>query len=228
VTQTSVRPTPDEHDEALGGLRERKKRMMRQQLSDTATRLFMEHGFDAVRVADVAEECGVSAATVFNYFQTKEALVLDRLEETMASLPNGLAAPGLTPIEAALDMLAHELMHMTDLLASQADPRHAADAVLRFGDLIRDTPSLRAYQSDKMDQFVAVTAGILANRAGLRPDDPEPQIAARALLGLWHVQAQSLRKHLAATPSDRIHREVTADVRRAAHLIGVGLNSLGE
>ncbi len=40
------------------GLRERKKRLMRQQLSDTATQLFMERGFDAVRVAEVAQACG--------------------------------------------------------------------------------------------------------------------------------------------------------------------------
>jgi AcrR family transcriptional regulator len=98
---------------------------MRQQLTDTATRLFMERGFDAVRVADVAEQCGVSEATVFNYFQTKEALVLDRLEATMASLPAGLASPDLTPIAAALRMLAFELGHMTDLLASRDDPRSA-------------------------------------------------------------------------------------------------------
>jgi len=186
----------------------------------------MEQGFEAVRVADVAEACGVSEATVFNHFSTKEALVLDRLEATMASLPAGLASPGLTPIEAALRMLADELVHMTDLLASRDDPRGAAKEVLRFGDLIRATPSLRAYQSDMMDQFVSVAADILAARAGLSPDDPEPQIAARALLGLWHVQAQSLRKHLAATPLDRIHQEVIADVRRAAHVIGVGLDSL--
>jgi AcrR family transcriptional regulator len=200
---------------------------MRQQLSDTATRLFMEHGFDAVRVADVAAECGVSEATVFNYFTTKEALVLDRLETTMASLPAGFAPPGLAPLEAALGMLDEELGHMTDLLASREDPRGAAKEMLRFGDLIRATPSLRAYQSDMMDQFVAVAAGILADRNGLSPDDPEPQIAARALLGLWHVQAQSLRKHLATTPLTRIHREVTADVHRAARIIGEGLNSLG-
>ena len=41
------------------GLRERKKRLMRQQLSDTATQMFMERGFDAVRVAEIAEACGV-------------------------------------------------------------------------------------------------------------------------------------------------------------------------
>ena len=227
VTKQAARPAAESTDTPGGGLRERKKRMMRKQLSDTATRLFIEHGFDAVRVADVADECGVSPATVFNYFQTKEALVLDRLEETMASLPTGLAAPGLTPLEAAQQMLAQELDYMTDLLATRDDPPSAAKAMLRFGDLIRSTPSLRAHQSDMMDQFVSVAAGILASRAGLNVDDPEPQIAARALLGLWHVQAQSLRKHLAATTPDRIQEEVTADVRRAAHLIGIGLDSLG-
>jgi AcrR family transcriptional regulator len=227
VIQTSERSAAERTDRPGDGLRERKKRIMRQQLSDTATRLFMEHGFDAVRVTDVAEECGVSEATVFNYFQTKEALVLDRLEATMASLPAGLASPDLTPIDAALRMLADELEHMTDLLASREDPRSAAKEVLRFGDMIRTTPSLRAYQSDMMDQFVFVAADILATRSGLSADDPEPQIAARALLGLWHVQAQSLRKHLGATRLDRIDEQVTADVRRAAHLIGVGLDSLG-
>src|ERR1035441_6238774 len=77
------------------GLRERKKRLMRQQLSDTATLMFMERGFDAVRVAEIADACGVSEKTVFNYFPTKEALILDRLESTMASLRVGLAEPGI-------------------------------------------------------------------------------------------------------------------------------------
>jgi AcrR family transcriptional regulator len=36
-------------------------------------------------VADIAMACGVPEKTVFNYFPTKESLVLDRLEITMAS-----------------------------------------------------------------------------------------------------------------------------------------------
>jgi hypothetical protein len=50
-------PPPDAGP-ANEGLRERKKRLMRQQLSDTATVLFLQRGFDAVRVAEVAEACG--------------------------------------------------------------------------------------------------------------------------------------------------------------------------
>src|SRR4051794_23757115 len=64
------------------GLRERKKRQTRQLLSDTATELFLSHGFDAVRVSEIARRCGVSEKTVFNYFPTKESLVIDRWSTT--------------------------------------------------------------------------------------------------------------------------------------------------
>jgi AcrR family transcriptional regulator len=209
------------------GLRERKKRLMRQRLSDTATRMFLERGFDDMRVAQVAEACGVSEKTVFNYFPTKESLVLDRLETTVASLRSGLdpeAEPGVPPVEAALRILDRELTAMTTWLARQENPVQAARAMRRFGDLIRATPSLRAYQSDMMDQSAGVATELLAARAGMRADDPEPQIAARALLGLWRVQAESLRNHLDAPPT-RLHDLVTADVRRAARLLEDGLRS---
>jgi AcrR family transcriptional regulator len=208
------------------GLRERKKRLLRQQLSDTATRMFMERGFDAVRVIEVAEACGVSDKTVFNYFSTKEALVLDRLEGTVTALRTGLSDPGIPLVQAALRILDSELNGMTGMLAGQDDPAAAMAQMKRFGDLIHETPSLRAYQSDMMDQFVAVASEILAARAGMSQDDPEPQIAARALLGLWHVQAASLRRHLdgSQTPA-QVHDAVAADVRRAARIIEPGLNA---
>ena len=209
------------------GLRERKKRLMRQQLSDTATQMFLERGFDAVRVAEIAEACGVSEKTVFNYFPTKESLILDRLEATMASLRTGLAEPGVAPVQAALRILDHELDAMTSWLAAQDDPVKAGAGIRRFGALIDATPSLRAYQSDMMDQFTTVVAAILAERAAMSPSDPEPQMAAIALLGLWRIQFQSLSKYLDGTLTPaQLHQAVTADVHRAARLIETGLNSL--
>jgi AcrR family transcriptional regulator len=225
-TQTVGWTAPDTPAPPAEGLRERKKRLMRQQLSDTATRMFLDRGFGAVRVAEVAEACGVSEKTVFNYFPTKESLVLDRLEATMASLRTGLADAAVPPVQAALAILDRELAGLTGWLAGQDDPGQAAQAIRRFGDLIRVTPSLRAYQSDMMGRFVSVAAEILAARTGMSAGDPEPQIAARALLGLWHIQAESLRKHLDGSPvPGRIHELVSADVRRAARLIETGLRS---
>jgi len=208
------------------GLRGRKKRLMRQQLSDTATRMFLERGFDAVRVSEIAEACGVSEKTVFNYFPTKEALILDRLDATVAALRTGLADPGVSPVEAALRILDAELGAMTSWLAAQDDPVQAGASIRRFGALIQAAPSLRAHQSDMMDQFVAVAAAALAGRAAMSPDDPEPRIAATALLGLWRVQFQALGKYLDGTRTPaQLHQAVSADVHRAARLIDDGLSS---
>lgn len=216
-----------EEEPAAEGLRERKKRLLRQQLSDTATEMFMDRGFDAVRVSEVADACGVSEKTVFNYFPTKESLVLDLGETTLDSLRTTLADPDLSPVEAVLEILSGQLAGLTSWLAAQADWTQAKAVLLRFGLLIGSTPSLRAYQRDMVDQQVAVAAEVLARRAEMSPDDPEPQIAAAALLALWPVQFQALRKHLhrAQTPEE-LHDEVSADVQRAARLIDAGLNSL--
>src|SRR3984957_19031586 len=199
---TATWPVPSASPEAdSGGLRERKKRLMRQQLSDTATRMFLERGFDAVKVTEIAEACGVSEKTVFNYFPTKESLILDRLEGTVTSLRAGLA--------------------------DKAAPSQPAAMIRRFGGLIQATPSLRAYRSDMMDQFVAVAAGILAERAAMSAEDPEPQIAATALLGLWRIQFISLTRYLDGTRTpEQVRQAVTADVHRAARVIGRGLDSL--
>jgi hypothetical protein len=66
----------------------------------------------------------------------------------------------------------------------------------------------------------------LARRAGLSPDDPEPQIAATALLGLWRVQFQALSKYLDGTRTPaQVHQAVSAEVNRAARVIDHGLRS---
>jgi AcrR family transcriptional regulator len=200
---------------------------MRQQLSDTATEMFIERGFDAVRVVEVAEACGVSEKTVYNYFPNKESLLLDRWETTMASLQTGLADPDVTAVKAAQQILADELHGLTSWLAAQDDPAAAGALFQRFGTMISATPALRAHQRDMTDQLIAVAAEILAGRAGMNSDDPEPQIAATAVIGLWQIQFQSLRKHLDGTrvPA-HLHQVVTDDVERAARLIDTGLQSL--
>ena len=208
------------------GLRERKKRMMRQRLSDTATEMFMERGFDGVRVAEVAAACGVSEKTVFNYFPTKESLVLDRWDTTMASLGGGLADPGITPVAAVLRILDTELNGLTGWLAAQDDPAAATAQVRRFGELLRATPALQAHQRGIAAQLVAEAAALLAKRAGMDPDDPEPRIAATALAGLWDIQFRALRRYLDGTRTTaEVHEAVTAEVRRAGRLIDDGLGS---
>src|SRR5438067_130645 len=144
------------------GLRERKKRLMRQQLSDVATEMFVERGFEAVRVSEIAEACGVSEKTVFNYFPTKESLVLDRWEVTAVSLRSGLADGGIPPVEAVRRILDSELGDQLSWLDGQESPASARAVMRRFIELVRTTPALRAHQRDALDRVIAVAAEILA------------------------------------------------------------------
>ncbi len=208
------------------GLRERKKHLLRQQLSDTATGLFLERGFDNVRVTEIAEACGVSEKTVYNYFPTKESLILDRWQSTPTALLRGLAEPAVAPIEAVLRVLDSDLAAWTSWYAELDNPVEASAKVRRFVDMIQATPSLRAYEREMSDQLVAEAAKALAVRTGLKPDDPEPQIAAAALVELWRVQDRSLRRHLETTStSAQIRDRVSSDVQRAVRLIMDGLAS---
>ena len=82
-------------------LRDRKKEMTRQAISNVATLLFVERGFDNVSVADVAREADVARKTVFNYFPRKEDLVFDREEEGRALVREALASRGQqSPVHA--------------------------------------------------------------------------------------------------------------------------------
>src|SRR3954469_15426919 len=57
--------------------RARKKARTRAEIRTVAQRLFAEHGFDAVTIADIAGEADVAVQTVFNHFATKEDLFFD-------------------------------------------------------------------------------------------------------------------------------------------------------
>jgi len=219
--QADASPTP------LEGLRERKKRQTRQLLSDTATRMFVERGFDAVRVSEVAAACHVSEKTVFNYFGTKEALLMDRLVDLDAALRTGLADRARTPLQAILTILAAELQDLTSMLETHENPTELVHRFRGVAHMIHSTPSLRAHQRDLLEQLTEVAANILAERAEVEPDAPEPQIVATTLLGLWPVQYRALGKYLDGnrTPA-QLRTAVTADVERAAHLIEAGLNSV--
>jgi AcrR family transcriptional regulator len=205
------------------GLRERKKRQMRQLISNTATGMFLARGFDDVRVTEVAERCGVSEKTVYNYFPTKESLLLDREEDMAMAIRAALGpgAPARSPTQAALELLKNDL---EELRGGWHDGTYAERNFQRFAQLIEDTPSLRAAQRDMMDRLVQVAAEAMADRVGVSPDDPEPQIAAAAIVGLWRIQYQALRAYSTSGRTfDQVSQEVTSEVTRAARLIDAGL-----
>ena len=65
----------------MAGLRERQKVMRRRAIIDSALQLFEQQGFNATTVEQIAEAASVSPATVFNYFGSKNEILLEKLLE---------------------------------------------------------------------------------------------------------------------------------------------------
>jgi len=206
------------------GLRERKRRLTRQLISDAATSMFVSRGFDNVKVSEVAERVGVSEKTVYNYFPTKEALVLDRADESLDQLAQALRAR--RPAESLTDVVVRALE--ADTHDFDETPDELIQFVPKFAEMIDGTPALRAAWLELHDRVAKVARDELAVQAGVDPSDPEPTAAGRALAGLAVVAFESRVRHIVGGLRGQALREaVSDDLERAARLLEVGLWSFG-
>ena len=202
------------------GLRERKKRRTRQLIADAAWHLFMERGFDAVSVAEIARAADVSEATVFNYFPAKEDLVYARLAGFEGEMLTALRArPSGQSVMAAFGQFVVE---PRGLLAS-GDPE-AGPTIAAVTRLILGSRALLARERELWDEYTANLATLIAEERGLAPDDVEPWVVANALIGVQRALVNDVRRQvLAGVASTTIARRVRARGRHAVSVLERGL-----
>ncbi|GAA2475385.1 TetR family transcriptional regulator [Streptomyces thermolineatus] len=191
------------------GLREQKKKQTRRTISDHATRLFLERGFDRVTIAEVAAAAGVAKMTVTNYFPRKEDLALDLHEEFVTGPARAVA--GRAPGESALAALHRTLL----------DSVRRHDPVIGFSGpgfarMVTDSPVLLARLREFHEQREAALAAVLAEETGAGPHDVRPRVAAAQLAGAHRVLFdETLRRTLEGQDDERIAAAVT-DAAHAA------------
>ncbi|MGI5529379.1 TetR/AcrR family transcriptional regulator [Streptomyces syringium] len=201
------------------GLRESKKQETRQLISDHATRLFIEEGFERTTIAEIAAAARVAKKTVTNYFPRKEDLALDHHEEFTASLARAVA--GRADGESALAALRREF----DAALDRRDPV-AGFAGPEFARMIADSPTLTARLRDLHDQREEALAAVLAEAA----PDAGPAIAPRAAAALLAAAQRLLFQRiqeltLAGHSNDSIAATVAPE---AAHVFDLLAGSLGD
>jgi AcrR family transcriptional regulator len=85
------------------GLRELKKRRTRAELSWATIRLVVEHGYDNVKVEDIAAAAGVSTRTFNNYFAGKgEAITARHVDRSLRIAEDLRARPADEPLWDAI------------------------------------------------------------------------------------------------------------------------------
>ncbi|MEU9483718.1 TetR/AcrR family transcriptional regulator [Streptomyces decoyicus] len=155
------------------GLRERKKRQTRQYISDVATGMFMERGFDAVTIAEVAEAADVSVNTVYNYFPAKEDLFFDRSKGVMDRLSRFVR--GRPAGESAAAAVLRELREEVEAVSPRVGLMEGYDQFMR---VVHGAPTLKARLWYMQQEIHLNLEETLREETGAAAGDPMPGLMA--------------------------------------------------
>ena len=59
---------------------------------DAARKLFVKYGYAGLSMRELAEECGLANATIYHYFQDKQEILLNVIENDMAAMRGSMIA----------------------------------------------------------------------------------------------------------------------------------------
>jgi AcrR family transcriptional regulator len=201
------------------GLRERRKQQTRQAISDVATGMFADRGFDEVTLAQVADAAGVAKMTVTNYFPRKEDLVFDRADAIVRSLADVIAvrAPGESMLAAIRRDFA-ERVARADVTLGLSSPA--------FARMIENSPALTSRGLEMIYEREQALGDAIAAETGL--DDPRQRLVAALLASVHRVlYAEASRRSLAGEPRMEICAALAAESARAFDLLEPSLGSYG-
>jgi AcrR family transcriptional regulator len=154
---------------APNGLRTRKKERTRLAIQDAALDLFVEKGFEATTVEEIAERAEVSKATFFRYFATKGEVIFSREGYQQGELRHAIVArpasePDLTAVARAI----------RDEWVPAVDPGRFA----RQTRAAATSPLLRGLSFDLAGHWQGSVAEALAERHGLAEPDQHCRLVA--------------------------------------------------
>ncbi|MEH2511154.1 AcrR family transcriptional regulator [Nitrobacteraceae bacterium AZCC 1564] len=192
------------------GLRERKRRQTRERISNAALTLFLERGFEATTVDDIAAAAEVSKRGFFDYFPTKEDVVAAWQDEFSNAL---LAAVAARPAKELLTKVVEEALISTILDA--INPQSLA-----IGKLIKGTPALRARDHLKYAKLEQKLYDALAARTKGKQDQLRLRLLAMVTIGTLRVAGE-------VWSTDQLGKMSAPEIRRISKLLWEQLREFG-
>ena len=156
---------------SAGGLRERKKQKTKASIQREALRLFKKKGYDETTIEDIAAAAEISPSTFFNYFPSKEDVVIyDEYDpQVFAALMADTGKPLGQSISDAIEAMA-------GIFESDRD------AIYERAKLTLEVPELRARTWEELEKAQDQFAAIIGARLGRDAADFEVRVVALALV----------------------------------------------
>ncbi|WP_406217466.1 TetR family transcriptional regulator [Streptomyces canus] len=194
------------------GLRQRKKQRMYETLSEIAIRLFLEKGFDAVSVAEIAAAAEISKPTLFRYFPAKEDLVLHRIADHEDEAARVVVESDEAPLVALRRHFLEGLERDDPVTGLNDHPQ-----VLAFHSLLYGTPSLVARAHGHLERQEAALAEVLGG-------DLDARLAAGQIIAVRRILAMENWRRIAEGETvEGVRGDAVAAAARAFKVLADGL-----
>jgi len=176
--------------------RRRDKERTRERIAQVATVLFLERGFQAVTVAEVAAAAGVSKVTVFAHFPRKEDLLLDRGPETLTLVRAAVGdrPPGVGPVQALRALAVN--------LAEESHPLSGLTAGSRpFLRTVAASPELISRARELLDELEQDLGALLASELAGAGDAADARLLAALIIAAYRsVVTETVRQIMKGDP----------------------------
>jgi AcrR family transcriptional regulator len=137
------------------GLRERKKARLRQQIIETAIRLFRKQGYEKTRIDDIVKILEISQPTFFRYFPSKDAVLRDVGKRGFECIAERLQSELSTQADTAERL--HRLYHAMALEAEADRPLWKAVVLSGAMDPVR-SPEVRGVEGVAVSRLREILA----------------------------------------------------------------------
>jgi AcrR family transcriptional regulator len=204
------------------GLRDLKKERTRELIATTARSLFIERGFENVRIAEIARAAEVAEQTVFNYFPSKEDLVYWRLEVFEREMLTALEER--SEGESIIKAFERFVTAQRGLLVRR-DPE-GREQLLAITRMISESPALLERERTIFERYTGSLAAAIAKANGRSGENIDAWVIANALMGVHRALIDFTRRRiLAGDDTAKIQRAVQRQAARGFALLERGLDS---
>lgn len=148
------------------GLRERKKLKTRESIQNEAMRLIGKQGYEQTTVEQIAAAAEISPSTFFNYFPSKEDVVLyDAYDPVIVELMS--ERPAGEPLSISIRKVLEAMGGIFE---------RDREIILARGKLWFEVPALRARLWEQLDQAQGLMSALVAQRSGRDSSDFEIRV----------------------------------------------------
>jgi AcrR family transcriptional regulator len=169
--------------------------------------LFLERGFEATTLDDIAAAADISRRSFFHYFASKEDVVFAWHEETTAALIAAVAArpAGESMLTAAENAIS--------AMARQLEPGDA----IAMARLKRDNPALQARDQVKYEKLERALAAVALEKRAGKPEKLQARLVAMIATGAMRIGGELWAAEGAREKPEALVKRTLAAIRAILH-----------